>query len=105
MLGGIDLSIQSMASLASVIVALTIAALGYGSFVLAIAIGAIAGLLSGLAHVRAENSLLHRHARRSAACWPARRWSSRSERSITLDDAERDYLDLDHRHAPSASRT
>ena len=37
MLGGIDLSIQAMASLASVIVALTITRLGYGSFVLAIA--------------------------------------------------------------------
>ena len=36
MLGGIDLSIQSMASLASVIVALTITRLGYGSFLLAI---------------------------------------------------------------------
>ena len=46
MLGGIDLSLQSMASLASVVVALAIARLGYGSFVLAVAIGAIAGLLS-----------------------------------------------------------
>ena len=36
MLGGIDLSIQSMASLASVIVALTVARLGYGAFALAI---------------------------------------------------------------------
>ena len=52
MLGGIDLSIQSMASLASVIVALTIPRLGYGSFLVAIAIGAIAGLLSGIVHVR-----------------------------------------------------
>src|SRR6188472_875779 len=52
MLGGIDLSIQSMASLASVIVALTVARLGYGAFVLAIGIGVLAGLLSGLAHVR-----------------------------------------------------
>ena len=52
MLGGIDLSLQSMASLASVIVALTITELGYGSFVLAVAVGAVAGLLSGLAHVR-----------------------------------------------------
>jgi ribose transport system permease protein len=34
MLGGIDLSIQSMASLASVVVALTVARLGYGSFLL-----------------------------------------------------------------------
>ena len=52
MLGGIDLSLQSMASLSSVVVALTVARLGYGAFVLAVAIGAIAGLLSGLAHVR-----------------------------------------------------
>ena len=52
MLGGIDLSLQSMASLSSVVVALTIARLGYGAFVLAVAIGAIAGLLSGLAPVR-----------------------------------------------------
>ena len=51
MLGGIDLSIQSMASFASVIVALTVSRLGYGAFVLAVAIGAIVGLLSGLAHV------------------------------------------------------
>src|SRR5207342_3526813 len=32
MLGGIDLSIQAMASLASVLVALTITQLGYGAF-------------------------------------------------------------------------
>ena len=35
MLGGIDLSIQAMASLASVLIALTIGRIGYGSFVLA----------------------------------------------------------------------
>src|SRR6478609_4506380 len=46
MLGGIDLSIQSMASLASVVVALTLSSLGYLSFFLAVAIGALAGLLS-----------------------------------------------------------
>ena len=63
MLGGIDLSIQSMASLASVIVALTVARLGYGSFLLAIAIGALAGLLSGTRPRPAEDPLLHRHAR------------------------------------------
>jgi ribose transport system permease protein len=50
--GGIDLSIQSMASLASVIVALTLHRLGYGAFLLAVAAGALAGWLGGLAHVR-----------------------------------------------------
>ena len=52
MIGGIDLSIQSMASLASVIVALTVTRLGYGSFLLALAVGAFAGFVSGIAHVR-----------------------------------------------------
>jgi ribose transport system permease protein len=52
MLGGIDLSIQAMASLASVIVALTVSQLGYGSILLAVAVGALSGVLGGLAHVR-----------------------------------------------------
>src|SRR5271165_2961263 len=41
MIGGIDLSIQSMASLSSVIIALTVDQLGYGAFVLALAIDAL----------------------------------------------------------------
>src|SRR5436190_988524 len=49
MLGGIDLSIQSMASLASVIVALTIGQLGYASFVVAVVTGVVSGGLAGLA--------------------------------------------------------
>jgi ribose transport system permease protein len=52
MLGGIDLSIQSMASLSSVIVALTVAQLGYFSFALAVLVGALSGLAGGLAHVK-----------------------------------------------------
>ena len=52
MLGGIDLSIQAMASLASVVVALTVDRLGYGSVPLAVLAGALAGLAGGLAHVR-----------------------------------------------------
>src|SRR5256885_17198757 len=45
MLGGIDLSIQSMASLASVIVALTIARLGYGSLRVSVPVGALSRVL------------------------------------------------------------
>jgi ribose transport system permease protein len=52
MLGGIDLSIQAMASLASVVVALSLDRLGYLGFPLAVLIGAMAGLAGGLAHVR-----------------------------------------------------
>jgi ribose transport system permease protein len=52
MLGGIDLSIQSVASLASVVVALSLPHFGYAGFGLAVACGAMAGLLSGVAHVK-----------------------------------------------------
>lgn len=52
MLGGIDLSIQSVASLASVVLALLLPHLGYPAFAVAVLVGALAGLLSGLAHVK-----------------------------------------------------
>jgi len=90
MLGGIDLSLQSMASLASVIVALTIAPLGYGSFVLAIAIGAIAGLLSGLAHVRLKIPSFIATLAMGGVLFSTALVISK-ERSITLEDAERGY--------------
>ncbi len=52
MVGGIDLSIQSIASLASVVVALLIVPLGYFAFVVAVCVGALAGLISGVVHVQ-----------------------------------------------------
>ena len=52
MLGGIDLSIQAIASMASVIVALLLPDVGYLAFVAAVAAGMVAGLFTGLAHVR-----------------------------------------------------
>jgi ribose transport system permease protein len=90
MLGGIDLSIQSMASLASVIVALTVARLGYGSFVLAIAIGAIAGLLSGIVHVRLKIPSFIATLAMGGVLFSAALVIS-EERSITLDEAGRAY--------------
>lgn len=51
LLGGIDLSIQALASLASVIVAQFLPSLGPAAFVLAIAAGLIFGLASGVVHV------------------------------------------------------
>ena len=62
MLGGIDLSIQSMASLASVIVALTVARLGHGAFVLAVAVGALGRVAFRAGACAAEGSFLHCHA-------------------------------------------
>lgn len=90
MLGGIDLSIQSMASLSSVVVALTIGRLGYGSFALAVALGGLIGLLSGLAHVRLKipsfiATLAMGGVLSSVALVIAR------ERSITLGETERSY--------------
>lgn len=90
MLGGIDLSLQSMASLASVIIALTIAPLGYGSFVLAIAIGATAGLLSGLAHVQLKIPSFIATLAMGGVLFSTALVISK-ERSITLRDTERGY--------------
>jgi ribose transport system permease protein len=91
MLGGIDLSIQAMASLASVIVALTIARLGYLAFPLAIAVGVAAGLLAGLAHVRLRiPSFIATLAMGGILAGAALVISK--ERSITLGDSERAYL-------------
>jgi len=51
MLGGIDLSIQTVASLASVVVAALVGLLGFWSVPAAVLVGALAGLTSGLIHV------------------------------------------------------
>src|SRR5215468_7308649 len=46
------LTAEALLQLASVIVALTIDQLGYGSFLFAVAVGAASGALAGLAHVK-----------------------------------------------------
>jgi ribose transport system permease protein len=90
MLGGIDLSIQSMASLASVIVALTIARLGYGAFILAVVIGMLAGLFSGLAHVRLKIPSFIATLAMGGVLFSTALVISK-ERSITLGDVARGY--------------
>jgi ribose transport system permease protein len=89
-IGGIDLSLQSMASLASVIVALTVTRFGYGSFVLAVGVGALAGLLSGLAHVRLKIPSFIATLAMGGVLYSTALVISK-ERSITLGDAERGY--------------
>jgi ribose transport system permease protein len=91
MLGGIDLSLQSMASLASVVVALSLSSLGYGSFLLAIGIGAIAGLLSGLAHTRLKIPSFIATLAMGGVLFSTALVSS-GERSITLEQSDRSYL-------------
>ena len=89
--GGIDLSIQSMASLASVIVALTVDRLGYGSFVVAVAAGALSGWLGGLAHVRLKiPSFIATLAVGGVLAGTALVVSH--QHSITLGAAQRDYI-------------
>ena len=90
MIGGIDLSIQSMASLSSVVVALTITRWGYGSFVFAIAIGMFAGLLSGIAHVRLKIPSFIATLAMGGVLFSTALVISR-ERSITLENTERGY--------------
>jgi ribose transport system permease protein len=51
LLGGIDLSIQALASLASVIVAQCLPALGPGAFPIAVLTGTLFGVASGIVHV------------------------------------------------------
>ena len=92
MLGGIDLSIQSMASLASVVVAITLSSLGYWSFVLAVALGGLAGLLSGLAHTRLRIPSFIATLAMGGVLFSTALVTSR-ERSITLQVSERGYLE------------
>jgi ribose transport system permease protein len=91
MLGGIDLSIQAMASLASVIIALTIGSLGYGSFVLALLAGVAAGLFGGFAHVKLKIPSFIATLAVGGVLAGAALLLSR-ERSITLGESERGYL-------------
>jgi ribose transport system permease protein len=51
MLGGLDLSIQAVASLSSVIVAITLSHIGYWAFPATLLVGFITGAFSGVVHV------------------------------------------------------
>lgn len=52
LIGGIDLSIQAVASLSSVVVAMLVPRLGYAAFPAALGAGLLCGLFSGIAHVK-----------------------------------------------------
>ena len=91
MIGGIDLSIQSMASLSSVIVALTLSRWGYLAFAFALAAGVVAGFLSGVAHVRLKVPSFIATLAMGGVLLSAALVLSK-ERSITLRTSERDYL-------------
>jgi ribose transport system permease protein len=90
MLGGIDLSLQSMASLSSVVVALTISRFGYFSFVIAIASGIIAGFVSGLIHVKLKIPSFITTLAMGGVLFSFALVLSK-ERSITLEIEQRNY--------------
>ncbi|MDF3154546.1 ABC transporter permease [Mesorhizobium sp. XAP10] len=91
MLGGIDLSIQAMASLASVVMALTVSRLGYGAFPLAVLIGVLSGACAGVAHVKLKvPSFIATMAVGGVLAGMALLLSN--ERSISLVESQRVYL-------------
>ena len=52
LIGGIDLSLQAIASLSSVVLALLVPRFGYGALLGAVLVGFVSGLFSGLVHVK-----------------------------------------------------
>jgi ribose transport system permease protein len=87
-----------MASLASVIIALTVARFGYASILLALGAGALAGLVSGIVHVRLKIPSFIATLAMGGVLFSAALVSSR-ERSITLDDSGRAYQNWITGHA------
>jgi ribose transport system permease protein len=91
MLGGIDLSIQAVASLSSVIVAITLAHIGYWAFPMTLLIGILTGASSGIVHVWLRiPSFIVTLATSGVVAAAALLLSQ--ERSITIGEAGRAYL-------------
>jgi ribose transport system permease protein len=91
MLGGIDLSIQAVASLSSVIVAVTLSRIGYWAFPMTLLVGFITGAFSGVVHVWLRiPSFIVTLATSGLVAAVALLLSQ--ERSITIGEAGRAYL-------------
>jgi ribose transport system permease protein len=91
MLGGIDLSIQAVASLSSVIVAVTLSRIGYWAFPGTLLIGILTGAFSGIVHVWLRiPSFIVTLATSGVVAAAALLLSQ--ERSITIGETGRTYL-------------
>src|SRR6202140_3044649 len=91
MLGGIDLSIQAVASLSSVIVAVTLSRIGYWAFPATLLIGILTGAFSGVVHVWLRiPSFIVTLATSGLVAAAALLLSQ--ERSITIGESGRAYL-------------
>lgn len=91
MLGGIDLSIQAVASLSSVIVAVTLSRIGYWAFPMTLLLGILTGAFSGIVHVWLRiPSFIVTLATSGVVAAAALLLSQ--ERSITIGETGRAYL-------------
>jgi ribose transport system permease protein len=91
MLGGIDLSIQAVASLSSVIVAVSLSHIGYWAFPITLLIGVVTGAFSGIVHVWLRiPSFIVTLATSGVVAAAALLLSQ--ERSITIGETGRAYL-------------
>jgi ribose transport system permease protein len=91
MLGGIDLSIQAVASLSSVIVAVALSRIGYWAFPMTLLIGILTGAFSGIVHVWLRiPSFIVTLATSGVVAAAALLLSQ--ERSITIGETGRAYL-------------
>ena len=91
MLGGIDLSIQAVASLSSVIIAVMLSRVGYWAFPATLLVGFITGAFSGIVHVWLRiPSFIVTLATSGLVAAAALLLSQ--ERSITIGEAGRAYL-------------
>src|SRR5580693_9735523 len=91
MLGGIDLSIQAVASLSSVIVAVTLSRIGYWTFPATLLVGIVTGAFSGIVHVWLRiPSFIVTLATSGVVAAAALLLSQ--ERSITIGESGRAYL-------------
>jgi ribose transport system permease protein len=91
MLGGIDLSIQAVASLSSVVVAVSLLRIGYWAFPATILIGILTGAFSGIVHVWLRiPSFIVTLATSGVVAGTALLLSQ--ERSITIGETGRTYL-------------
>ena len=91
MLGGIDLSIQALASLASVLLAQLLAPLGLLAFPVVVLAGLAFGLLSGLVHVRLKVPSFVATLATGGVVAGLALLAARG-RAITIDQAGRDYV-------------
>jgi ribose transport system permease protein len=90
-LGGIDLSLQTVASLASVILALSLPRLGYAAFLVTIVMVILIGLITGILHVRLKiPSFIVTLA--ASGVWAGVALIISDARSISIAVSERNYL-------------